>query len=601
MTRLDRGMPTWLRDIDATLPVTPTFVLHGNLRDRYLLPRGDQLMPVDLIHALWETLSASGFEAVVHCTPGGLSVVPETATPLVSDLLGRPAERLRQSPGPDQLADFLTRTVTSAQHRVALVIDYVSQWRPPGERFTDSEHALMVHALESMHRSTSFRIGTARQAALYNSVFWLVDQPADLPPWLVGGFGGIRQISVPTPDLTTRAQLARLVVPPAVHGPGAATRFAERTEGMTIRSMMEIVQLAMDQNLSLDRIEDAVRSYRVGLVENPWARVEIRERVRDGTAVLGHRVLGQTRAVRHALDILIRSVTGMTGAERGGGSGGPRGILFFAGPTGVGKTELAKALTQLVFGDERAYVRFDMSEFSSEHSEARLIGSPPGYIGHGDGGDLTNSVRQKPYAVVLFDEVEKAHPRILDKFLQILSDGRLTDGSGDTVHFSECLIVFTSNLGVPPLNPDEPIPRGRDLEQRVRAAIEHEFRHGLERPELLGRIGEDNIVVFDYLTPEVAADLANRFIDNVLTTASREHSAPLTMTDDVRGHLVATAIADLSLGGRGVAGAIESNLTNPLSRALFEQPPPPGSAVIDEIVWEEDGWNTVRLRPTAAS
>src|SRR5690606_1955709 len=115
--------------------------------------------------------------------------------------------------------------------------------------------------------------------------------------------------------------------------------------------------------------------------------------------------------------------------------------------TGVGKTELAKALAEVLFGAEDAYIRFDMSEFSAEHSEARLIGAPPGYVGHSAGGELTNAVRERPFSVLLFDEIEKAHPRILDKFLQILDEGRLTDGSGSTVHFSESLIVFTSNLG----------------------------------------------------------------------------------------------------------------------------------------------------------
>ena len=157
---------------------------------------------------------------------------------------------------------------------------------------------------------------------------------------------------------------------------------------------------------------------------------------------------GQRQAVTKTIDILMRSVMGLTGAQARSSGNRPRGVLFFAGPTGVGKTELAKTLTQLIFGDDRAYIRFDMSEFAEEHTGARLLGAPPGYIGYDAGGELTNAVREKPFSVVLFDEIEKAHPRILDKFLQILEDGRLTDGRGETAYFSEAILVFTSNLGI---------------------------------------------------------------------------------------------------------------------------------------------------------
>ena len=143
---------------------------------------------------------------------------------------------------------------------------------------------------------------------------------------------------------------------------------------------------------------------------------------------------GRDHAVTHMLDIVKRAVTGVGGVRRGGR---PRGVAFLAGPTGVGKTELAKTITELLFGDESAYIRFDMSEFCAEHADQRLIGAPPGYVGYDAGGELTNAIRERPFSVVLFDEIEKAHPRILDKFLQILDDGVLTSGRGDRVYFSE--------------------------------------------------------------------------------------------------------------------------------------------------------------------
>jgi ATP-dependent Clp protease ATP-binding subunit ClpA len=196
------------------------------------------------------------------------------------------------------------------------------------------------------------------------------------------------------------------------------------------------------------------------------------------------------------LDIIKRAVTGVGSGRRGNR---PRGVAFLAGPSGVGKTELAKAVTSLLFGDENACIRFDMSEFSAEHSDQRLIGAPPGYVGYDAGGELTNAIREKPFSVVLFDEIEKAHPRILDKFLQILDDGVLTSGRGDRVYFSESFIFFTSNLGVFRTDslgnrvPNISLTSGPDeVRTKVRTEIERYFKISLNRAELLNRIGENS-------------------------------------------------------------------------------------------------------------
>ncbi len=224
----------------------------------------------------------------------------------------------------------------------------------------------------------------------------------------------------------------------------AASEFVEETEGLLLLDLQAIAQLGRSEGVAFEQVSDAVRRYKIGVTEDPWRKID-RDKIRDAAEFIRARVKGQDHAIVHVLDIVKRAVTGV-GAPRRGGR--PRGVVFLAGPTGVGKTELAKTITSLLFGDERAYIRFDMSEFSAEHSDQRLIGAPPGYIGYDVGGELTNAIREKPFSVVLFDEIEKAHPRILDKFLQVLDDGVLTSGRGDRVYFSEAFIVFTSNLGI---------------------------------------------------------------------------------------------------------------------------------------------------------
>lgn len=599
--------PTWLINIDATLPITSQYILHGNLRDRFLLPRPtggataseDQppLHTAFLGEALWRCLESSGFRFLLWHHPGGMGVWPNTpdAVRAVLEVTGR--QSFPSTVPLAELPQLLRQVATHPSVRGALVLDYVSQWRPAGEPPSADEHALMQTALTLVHQATGLYVPQTRESALHNAIFWLVDRPSDLPGWLTGGSEGIRQVPIPQPDLDARTDAARILLrdmsPDGTPDPAEVARFARSTEGMTLRAMYEVVQLGRDRQLPSSRIEDAVRAHRVGLVENPWAKTTLRDEIRRGADTLSRDVMGQQRAIHHAVDILTRSTMGLTSAQTGGTTSGPRGVMFFAGPTGVGKTELAKAITRLIFGDERAYIRLDMSEFSSEHTEARLIGSPPGYVGHGAGGDLTNAVRRKPHSLVLFDEIEKAHPKILDKFLQILSDGRLTDGSGSTVHFSETVIVFTSNEGVRPLGDGEVPPTGEEHVRAITEAVKQYFTERLGRPELLGRLG-DNIVVFDYISPEIATALADKFIANVVARVAHEQGLVLTLSPEARDQVLQVALADLSKGGRGIGLAVESALVNPLARTLIQHPGV-GSLRISAVTRKADGWYELSL------
>lgn len=339
--------------------------------------------------------------------------------------------------------------------------------------------------------------------------------------------------------------------------------------------MTDIAQLAKRQALSHTAVEEAVQCFKVGIVDNPWKKAYMRERIASAQSTIEARVKGQPEAVTKTLDILTRSVMGLTGAQARSSGNRPRGVLFFAGPTGVGKTELAKSLTQLIFGEERAYLRFDMSEFAEEHSSARLLGAPPGYVGYDAGGELTNAVREKPFSVILFDEIEKAHPRILDKFLQILEDGRLTDGRGDTAYFSEAVIVFTSNLGIYVENDSgqrvqnvQPSDPYEVVEARVRGAIQDYFKFKLSRPEILNRIG-DNIVVFNFISSKIAAQILKGMLQNVINRVKEEHKLSLNFTQEAAQDLLKLCTRDLANGGRGIGNQVESCFINPLGRALF--------------------------------
>jgi ATP-dependent Clp protease ATP-binding subunit ClpA len=238
-----------------------------------------------------------------------------------------------------------------------------------------------------------------------------------------------------------------------------------------------------------------------------------------------------------------------------------------------------------------------MSEFGQDHSNQRLVGAPPGYVGYDVGGELTNAIKQNPFSVVLFDEIEKAHPRILDIFLQILDDGRLTSGRGETVYFSESVIVFTSNLGM-----FEQLPDGTkranvtqdmnyaDIARNIGTSIDDFFKYKINRPEILNRIGK-NIVVFDFIREATAARIFDRMLGNVLFRLRDSYGIEVLFDGEALRRVRELVCADLSMGGRGIGSSMELILMNPLSRSLCETGTPNNSSVtVRAIFATETGW-----------
>ena len=267
---------------------------------------------------------------------------------------------------------------------------------------------------------------------------------------------------------------------------------------------------------------------------------------------LGNRVIGQKNAIKAVSNAVRRARAGLQDENR------PIGSFLFLGPTGVGKTELSKALAEFLFDDENAMQRIDMSEYMEKHSVARLIGAPPGYVGYEEGGQLTEAVRRRPYSVVLFDEVEKAHPDVFNALLQVLDDGRITDGQGRTVDFRNTVIIMTSNIGSQHI---QDMSNSEQREALVRDALKQFFR-----PEFLNRI--DEVIIFDRLEARDLDQIVKIQVQRVIDRL-RKQNITLKLSDDAV-RKIADEGYDPVFGARPLKRAIQHLVLDPLSLDMLD-------------------------------
>ncbi|WP_104199505.1 ATP-dependent Clp protease ATP-binding subunit [Cryobacterium sp. Y29] len=337
-------------------------------------------------------------------------------------------------------------------------------------------------------------------------------------------------------------------------------------------------------------VNDQVASEDIAAVVAAWTGIPVGRLLQGETDKLlnlenelGHRLIGQKRAVSAVADAVRRSRAGISDPDR------PTGSFLFLGPTGVGKTELAKALAEFLFDDEKAMVRIDMSEYGEKFSVSRLVGAPPGYVGYEQGGQLTEAVRRRPYSVILFDEVEKAHPEVFDVLLQVLDDGRLTDGQGRTVDFRNTILVLTSNLGSQFLT--DPTLSVEQKEAAVQGLVRQAFK-----PEFVNRL--DDIVVFSSLTTDELGEIVELDVDR-LQKRLAERRLDLAVTPDARRWLAERGY-DPIYGARPLRRLMQREIDDRLARALLAGDIRDGDTVLVALATDGDAL-TVASAPSLAA
>lgn len=605
-------------------------VLHGNIDDLVLWDDVFQPLPT----ALPSFLTVAGFRVVTrYDLVDGLSFADDDSRKFVQSRVdtgaaaGPPvtppaagqtdrarriseAERALQAraanaakPSVRTPADLLAATrdlLVQSERAVAVVIDQADLiFGESGAN--DERHQANLACLRKMiTEAVPAPSGTGEPVR--NIVVLVTQQAGALPNWVHRHNPHVAVIEVAPPSTAERAAFLRSAIPQFHAAEGlapeqaaqASATLANLCDGMTIMDIRALAATSRLAAIPVTTPRRLVMRHRFGLQDDPWEQMD-RSKVRRADEILARRVIGQDAAVRTVSDMLVNARIGLDFvADAEAAVTRPKGVFFFVGPTGVGKTELAKAIAELVFDDENAMRRFDMSEFSQEHASERLTGAPPGFVGHENGGLLTNWMLQRPFSVVLFDEIEKASPKIFDKFLQIIDDGRLTDGLGRTAHFSQSVVIFTSNLGASELprllkgySPDLAPPYS-EVREHFRSAVATYLTTDLGRPELLGRLGS-GIVVFDILRREVIAKIVAKFLTQL------ESSAAARGYRLVFDHKAIERAATTKLAGDGSAlGArqirnplLEEWVRQPLNKWVIENSPAPGTRI-----WVHRGANS---------
>lgn len=491
--------------------------------------------------------------------------------------------------GRNSASEYVRTALSQSSESTVIIMNFASRYIPSPDNLTQTEVDSFTVLLQASMEAKDVR---TEKGILKNILVMIVNKTNDIPAWFYLENPNEKTITLSTPVKEEREFLIKgdnfisffssdiyssEITYYNEHSDELEKiqdRFIALTDGFSFTEINGLRRLCKNERISIRNMCDVVDLYKYGIKENPWRSLDLDD-LRNAHEDFKKRVKGQDYAIIKTLDVVKRAVTGMSGLQ-GSSHTRPKGVLFFAGPTGTGKTETAKTLAEKLFGDESCCIRFDMSEYGQSHSDQKLLGAPPGYVGYEAGGQLTNAVKNNPFSILLFDEIEKAHPSILDKFLQILEDGRMTDGQGNTVYFSECIIIFTSNLGIytrdvngsrrENVNSDMPYA---DVQKKVREAIEDYFKLELGRPEILNRIGE-NIVVFDFIRPDVAEQILASQVDKIIKNISVEKHIDVKISDLAMETLKLKMLGNLSNGGRGIGNIVENLLINPLSRYLFD-------------------------------
>ncbi len=597
--QMSEHISKWHRELEIFDKIKPIIILEGNILDNYPYPVDGQFITKGAIMRLDQYLyyyfKEEGYTNIIFydSLKGFYNDYETDMLSNFGNMIGQ-AARSGSIPAPfkdpNRLAvESIKKALTQKDQPTVVIMNFSSRYTTGPSAMQQPETDAFTTLIQASMQGQNVKTD---KGLLKNLIVMIANKVNDLPAWFYLENPNVKSILISKPtkeerELLIKGNNFRSFFSGDVwmeekdyyeENPDELekiqNRFVGLTEGFSFTELNDLRRLSKLQDLHIKDVCSVIDLYKFGIKENPWNSLNY-DSMKNMYAHFEKRVKGQEVALTKTIDVVKRAMTGMSGIQSSSTSK-PKGVLFFAGPTGTGKTETAKTLAQELFGDEKNCIRFDMSEYGQSHSDQKLLGAPPGYVGYEAGGQLTNAVKNNPFSILLFDEIEKAHPSIMDKFLQILEDGRMTDGQGNTVYFSETIIIFTSNLGIYQTDRagqrhqvvDQSMPY-EELEKKVKEGIKDYFNLELGRPEILNRIGE-NIVVFDFIRENVAKSILESQVKRIVDNLYTEKNISVSINQKAMQVLLDHVFANLNNGGRGIGNIVESLLVNPLSRYLFD-------------------------------
>lgn len=475
---------------------------------------------------------------------------------------------------PAEIFNIVYKNLKKPNHKIAFVLNWADYLFTVGGQLPPDERELLTLLGKAIKdRKVEYLSAEVNESC----VILITNKLSMFPLSFYQGNPEVACLTLPRPDREERERMLEKVESgfDVKMKPGETlmtsdkkNEFVDMLDDFTNREIIQMARLSRKEPRM--PFEQLYLLFKYGEKDNPWEKLDYKA-VKNIKRILGERVVGQEEAIEKIEKVVVKAYMGLSGIHKSSSRSAPKGVLFFVGPTGVGKTELSKTLAKFLFGDEQACIRFDMSEYAQENSDQKLIGAPPGYVGYEEGGQLTNAVKEKPFSIILFDEIEKAakpNPRILDIFLQILEDGRLTDSKGETVYFSESVIIFTSNLGASEVSDSG---SNEDVAQEFIKIVKNYFDNEIKRPEILGRIGYSNIVPFNFIRDtEFAVKIAKSKLRPVQRGIAEKYRIDLEFEDELKFVNYILGGADSSKGGRDILNSINDKLLDELAMFLFE-------------------------------